>query len=74
MQLYPSRAHECIVGELIIIRYINLNIDPILLSRIRGEVCRNNFLWKQWNINYVDDYIDELVIDYNRHLSIKQRD
>ena len=26
------------------------------------------------DINFIDDYIEDLVIDYNRQLSIKQRD
>ena len=42
-QFYLSRAHEFRIGELKIIKNRNLNIDPILLFRIRREVYRNNF-------------------------------
>lgn len=71
VQLYLQHAYEFRVGDLIIIRNRNLNIDPILLSRTPGEVFRNNFSWKQWSINSVDKYIDELVIDYNNFFSSK---
>ena len=72
--VFIRRAHEIRIGELIIIKNRNFNIDHNLLFTIRREVYRNNFSWKQWNINYVEDHIDELVIDYNRFLTIKQRD
>ena len=72
-QLYLSQVHEFRIGELIIIKNRNLNIDHILLLRTRREVYRNNFSWKKWNINSVENYTDELVIDYNIFLTIKQR-
>lgn len=34
----------------------------------------DNFSWKRWNINFVNDYVEDLVIDYNRRLSIKEKD
>lgn len=74
VQLYISQDYEFRVGELRIIKKRNLNIDPIILNKIKKEVLRNNFPCKQWNINFVDEYIDELKIDYNRFLSIKQRE
>lgn len=74
VQLYISQDYEFRVGELRIIKKRNLNIDPIILNRIKKEVLRNNFPCKQCNINFVDEYIDELKIDYNRFLSIKQRE
>ena len=72
--VFIRRAHEIRIGELIIIKNRNFNIDPNLLFTIRREVYRNNFSWKQQNINSIDDYIDELVIDYNGCLTVKQRD
>ena len=74
IQFYLARVHEFKIGELIIIKSRNLNIDPILFFRIRKEVHRNNFSWKQWNINSIEDYVDDLIIDYNWFLNVKQRD
>ena len=45
-QLYLLRVHEFRVGELIIIRNRNLNINPIILSRVREEISRDNVSWK----------------------------
>lgn len=42
-QLYLPCVHEFKVGELIIIRNESLNIYPILLSRIRKDISRDNF-------------------------------
>ena len=42
-QLYLPRVHEFRVGELILIRNESLNIYPILLSRIRKDISRDNF-------------------------------
>lgn len=74
LQLYLQHAYEFRVGELVIIRNRNLNIDPILLSRTPREVFRNNFSWKPWSINSVDKYIAELVIDYNNFFLVRQQD
>ena len=46
-QLYLLRVHEFRVGELIIIRNRNLKINPILLSKVREEISRDKFSWKQ---------------------------
>lgn len=72
VQLYLSHTHEFRIEEFIIIKNRILNVDSILLDRIRKEVYRNNFSWNQWDIISVEGYIDELIIDYNKFLSIKQ--
>ena len=40
IQFYLARVHEFEIEELIIRKNRNLNIDPILLFRIRREVYR----------------------------------